>query len=278
MTDMQHEPASGARLTNEAYWNTTWSQRRLRKPGRWERHPAVRAMIRLIDGQLALLPPDRRARPRILEVGCADSYWLPFLARTRGADVTGVDFSEIGCEQAREQLARQQVQGTVVCGDFFAVAPLGKKFDLVISFGFIEHFEPPSRALAPMLSCLSAGGRLYAVVPNLHGVYGPLQWLINPSVYHAHVRLTQSELHAAALAAGLDDVRTGYSGGPLHFGVLNFAKGRTTRQSAILPTLGRLAGWVDRGIDALAGIAGARVDTPWFSPHAYVVGRRSAGR
>ncbi len=272
MTGSNHTPRADERLTSEAYWTSTWARRSLLAPARWERHPAVRAMARVIEAQLALLPDARREKPRVLEVGCADSYWLPYAARKWGADVTGVDFSATGCQQAEEQLERQGQTGTVICADFFAPNDFAHRFDLILSFGFVEHFDPPRMALRQMVGHLAEGGRLFAAVPNLAGAYGPMQWLINPAVYRAHVRLTAADLTMEAESAGVADPRAGYCGGPLHFGVLNFAKGRTAFMSRGLRQVGRALSVLDRNVARVSDLLGSRFDSGWFSPHAYVVG------
>ncbi len=265
---------SSERLTDEQYWTSTWTRRRVLDPARWASHPAVRAMAAVIEREVQRLPEVRRSHPRILEVGSADSYWLPYAARHWNANVTGIDFSPVGCEQAEEQLARQGLKGTIICGDFFEEVTRIRDIDLVISFGFVEHFSPPRLAIGPMRQCLGPDGRFFAAVPNLAGVYGPLQWLLNPEVYHAHIRLSAEILRAEAVEAGLAEATGGYCGGPLHFGVLNFAKGRTEWLSKAMRQVGRGLSVLDRGIAAAADRLGGRLDTAWFSPHAYVVGAR----
>lgn len=263
------------RLTDEAYWNSTWTRRRLLEPRRWRGHPAVRAMAAVIGREIGRLEPGRRSRPRLLEVGCADSYWLPFAAQEWNAEITGVDFSPMGCEQAEEQLARQGQRGTVVCADFFEFATQAQEFDIILSFGFVEHFRPPRRAFEPMMRQLAPGGRLFAAVPNLKGIYGPLQWLLSPEVYHAHVRCSAADLRIEATAAGLADAIGGYCGGPLHFGVLNFTKGRTPWLSRAMRHAGRAVSIIDRAVARAGDSLGGRLDSAWFSPHAYVVGGRA---
>ena len=59
----------------------------------------------LLDHRLrARLPVD--PSKRFLEVGCATGRWLIYFHRTFGYTVTGCDYSETGCAEARQSLAR----------------------------------------------------------------------------------------------------------------------------------------------------------------------------
>src|SRR5215207_3239913 len=41
----------------------------------------------------------------LLEVGCANSSWLPYFSQQFGFKIHGLDYSEIGCEQSRNILS-----------------------------------------------------------------------------------------------------------------------------------------------------------------------------
>src|SRR5947209_14244906 len=110
----------------------------------------------------ALLGEIERARPRtLLEVGCGDSSWLPYLARKTGAGVTGMDYSEQGCELARRRLLASGVDGQIVCADLLKAEPetVGR-FDFVYSLGLVEHFSDLEGILAALLKFVRPGGTL----------------------------------------------------------------------------------------------------------------------
>jgi len=46
---------------------------------------------------------------QLLEIGAARSIWLPYFAKQYGLHVTGIDYSEIGCEQAQQILDAENV-------------------------------------------------------------------------------------------------------------------------------------------------------------------------
>jgi SAM-dependent methyltransferase len=225
LSDVGNLDASG-RLTTKTYWDHTWGRPTdVRKRARRIRRLAA------FDHQLAGLLVDAvsRARstvdrPRILEVGCANSIWLPYLAREANADVVGVDFSERGCDLARLNLTAMGVEGTIVCDDFFDyVKQQTSAFDVVLSFGVIEHFPDVANILSTLASVLRPGGVLLATIPNLAGVYGPIQRVIDEEVWRKHVVLTVEELHECGRLAGLDGLASGHVGGLMRLSSLNFS-------------------------------------------------------
>jgi SAM-dependent methyltransferase len=142
---------------------------------------------------------------RILEVGCARSKWLPYFATRFGLDVSGLDYSEEGCAQARLILAQAGVGGAVVYGDMFdpPVDLLGR-FDAVVSFGLVEHFADTAAAHAALARFLVPGGTMITFIPNMGRSWvGWLQRLLDRDVYDVHVPLDRRQLLKANLDAGL---------------------------------------------------------------------------
>lgn len=139
-----------------------------------------------------------------LELGCAMSVWLPYFAKEFGFRVTGLDYSEIGCEQERQVLQKAEVQGEIICADFFnPPAELTEQFDYVYSSGVAEHFIPTERCLAAFASFLKPGGTMITIVPNLTGTVGWLTKACNRPVYDIHVLLENDDLQRAHEKAGL---------------------------------------------------------------------------
>src|SRR4051794_40483195 len=56
----------------------------------------------------------------VLEVGCGRSRWLPYLAKEFGFNVSGIDYSPVGCDQAEAILAAAHVNGRIVHADLFS--------------------------------------------------------------------------------------------------------------------------------------------------------------
>jgi len=140
----------------------------------------------------------------LAEVGCAQSVYLPYFAKQFGFKVCGIDRSKMGCDRARTILEREGVKGEVHCADFFSVpTQLIGRFDVVTSFGVVEHFQQTAEALRAMARLLKPGGRMFTNIPNLTGVLG-YQRLLDRVIYDAHVLLTRESLASAHREAGLE--------------------------------------------------------------------------
>ncbi len=209
---------------------------------------------------------------RLLEIGCAQSAWLPVFAREFGFEVCGLDYSELGCERTRRILERDQVAGNVVCADMFSPPPgMSGSFDCVVSFGVLEHFRNTSGALAAAGSFLKAHGRLITLIPNMRGLCGTLQRVLNRRVYEMHVPLNREDLVRAHAIAGLTVRYSSYVlGGNLC--VLNL-KNLCTR-----PLLYRMATrwqWrISKGFWALETVLPFPIHNRWTSPYLICVGER----
>src|SRR5690242_12585722 len=85
------------------YWDSRWNHKSLPPPAdprdaRWNNY-FVREVDRFVRSVIAgmLSPPIR-----ILEIGCANSRWLPYFAREYDLEVWGLDYSPTGCARARD--------------------------------------------------------------------------------------------------------------------------------------------------------------------------------
>ena len=159
----------------------------------------------------------------LLEIGCARSIWLPYFANEFGFEISGIDYSKIGCEQEREILANVGVPGEIVCADLFSPPRwMIGTFDAVVSFGVAEHFEDTATCITAFSEFLKPGGTVVTIIPNLTGLIGSVQKLINRPIYDIHLPLDVSALSQAHRLAGLEvrDCRYLMS---TNFGVNNLA-------------------------------------------------------
>jgi SAM-dependent methyltransferase len=208
-------------------------------------------------GRHAALEPDAT----VLEVGCAPAKWLVFFAERFGAKVEGIEYSAKGTELSRANLRLAGVEGTIHHADFFAFEP--KPFDLVLSLGFIEHFDDLERAFACHLKFVGPRGRLAIGVPNFRGLNRVVQRLADP----AHLRLHNLEAMDSSLyrrlaqSHGLQLEHVGYLGGfdPI---IIKHARRSLVRPIILLEALYRRFPVADR------------IDHRWLSSYLLVVLRR----
>jgi cyclopropane fatty-acyl-phospholipid synthase-like methyltransferase len=156
----------------------------------------------------------------LLEVGCGCSRWLPFFANG-GFSVAGIDYSTLGCEQARMILDREHTTGDIYERDAFdANSDLVGRFDVVVSFGVVEHFRDTTEPIRAFARYLKPRGLMISTCPNMTGILGFSQKLLNLSVYDGHVPLTTERMRGAHEMAGLTVTHCAYIGGP-DFHMLN---------------------------------------------------------
>lgn len=157
----------------------------------------------------------------MIEIGCGGSQWLPAFAKRFGFEVNGIDYSEEGCASARAILDQAGVQGRIIQADLFAPpADLEEKFDLVMSFGVLEHFPETAECLAAMSRYMKPSGKMVTVIPNMTGMAGWLQKIIDHTVHAMHVPLTREEVVEAHRYCDLEILFCDYSL-LLHLGVVN---------------------------------------------------------
>ncbi len=141
---------------------------------------------------------------KLLEIGCARSAWLPYFAKQFGFKVYGLDYSRTGCEQARQVLSGAGVQGEIICADFFSPPEsLLEEFDVVVSYGVVEHFEDTAACVEALSKFLKPGGMMITVIPNMVGLIGLLQKTLNRPVFNIHVPLDSDALAKAHYVTGL---------------------------------------------------------------------------
>ncbi len=100
-----------------------------------------------------------------LEVGAIPGRFLAYLALHHGYRVTGIDFAD-NHRVFHDTMAAYGIDGyEFIHGDFFSY-DFQKKFDVVASFGFVEHFEDIEDVIARHCDLVAAGGYLVISVPN----------------------------------------------------------------------------------------------------------------
>lgn len=87
------------------------------------------------------------------------------VARQRGCDAYGLDFSITAC-----QISNVRSPKTTICGDGLALPFPSASFDAVTNIGSLEHFEDMSVGVREMFRILKPGGIGCVSVPNTFGL------------------------------------------------------------------------------------------------------------
>jgi SAM-dependent methyltransferase len=166
-------------LTEVKFWEDYWRDCVL--PCEVDRYsPFDRCLAKTLAKRLEGVQGD------VFEVGCAPGKWLTFMARTFGMKASGIEYSEAGMRATRRNFELLGLSvDTIMAGDFFKTEPVAR-FDVVMSFGFIEHFDDPNEVVARHAGWLKPGGTLVIGVPNFNGIYRPLQWILDRSILDKH--------------------------------------------------------------------------------------------
>ncbi len=216
------------KLTTRAYWDGVWRHAKIPQPldphstalkdfGRRQWDQYLRRMLGRTNLLCASYPV------RLLEVGCGGSVLLPYFYKEFNFSVSGLDYSAFGCAKSRAIHEAARVPAEIYHGDMFdPPSQLQSQFDLVCSFGLIEHFRPPEEAITAISRFCRPGGYLLTTVPNLRGMLGAIQKAVNPPVYELHAPMSVTALAAAHSRSGLEVIEASPFG-TINLMVVNFS-------------------------------------------------------
>lgn len=135
-----------------------------------------------------------------LEIGCAPGHNLAYFARRFGYRVTGLDYARL--DLVRALLARLGIQDARLIDADFTTYDSAERYDVVASWGLVEHFADPAWAVRRQAAFVAPGGYLVVDVPNLRHVNGLVYRIALPRLLAAHNRLA---MDPRRLAAALGD-------------------------------------------------------------------------
>lgn len=255
-------------ITGKAHWDSVYEGASQAVTGQWA--PAgyeEKCLEQLLRKQIR----GRNIRS-ILEVGCGNSTWLPYLARATGAAVTGIDYSARGCELAKANLVAAGVEGTIIQGDIFSphLREAGQ-FDLVYSLGLVEHFDDLDAILGVLFQFVASGGLFLTEVPNLASVHGVLAYLYQPVLLARHRVISARRLRQAYESLGAKRVSSGLLG-TISFGIV--AWGIEPRYPELDPVILPVARLLTRAVHEVFSRVKVYGGLPLLAPFAFAVGEK----
>jgi len=140
-------------------------------------------------------------RGRLLDVGCADGFFLE-LARADGWEVAGVEISEPMAEETARQLGVPIVTS-------IEKLPEDAVYDAVTLWEVVEHFREPVAELRRLVRRLRPGGALMLSTPNVghwQAMNAPDAWNLFCPPAHL-VLFTDVSLKVALEKAGYSGIR-----------------------------------------------------------------------
>ena len=196
------------RLSSQVYWDEVLANAKLPRINTPKAYH-YNVTMRHIDKYMR--SPDYKT---LLEIGCGSSGWLPYFALTYGLKVSGLDYSEIGCKLAEENLKLQKIDyDEIICEDLLAShCTNGKKYDIIFSYGVIEHFDDPGKIVTIFSSLLNSGGIIITLVPNLNGFMRWISKRFVPDIFKMHKVISAADMRRYHSVNGLSCISSKYVG------------------------------------------------------------------
>jgi len=218
------------RKTERAYWEAVSEKPiRYRVPSKF--NVSVLNMTQLLQRYV-------KEGSRYIEIGCAPGKILAWAAQALKADVTGLDYSKEGIAKCCKLFEALELKGTFFHDDLFNHhMPLGS-FDVVASFGVIEHFDDVRPAVQRHIDLVKPGGVALIAVPNYGGIYGKLQgWFDAPNLSLHNLEIMKPSALVALVKSPDVESAQSYPFGFMSPWIVNFDK-RLPRFVAKLISLG----------------------------------------
>jgi 2-polyprenyl-3-methyl-5-hydroxy-6-metoxy-1,4-benzoquinol methylase len=197
-------------VTSAEYWERYWGNGKPRDPVYDKSRGVFLSYDQLIGDCFA------RSRSRIgerqlrfLDCGCGEGLILRFVAEQYpGTEVWGIEYCD-AIERARSMGRELGLNLHLIRQDLLEepLPELLGAFDVVASFGLIEHFTEPAKILRRIKGFVESGGWIITVIPNFQGMYNLLWKLYDSANYQHHVPIRWQAFLEAHVAAGLVDVQ-----------------------------------------------------------------------
>jgi 2-polyprenyl-3-methyl-5-hydroxy-6-metoxy-1,4-benzoquinol methylase len=188
-----HDSAGDA--AGKQYWNSIWEKlppiERYAGP-LYEQHPVLARFLAHSGGGDAI------------EIGCGSGNYMIYINKEFGYRVDGLDYSD-NMDYVRANLSYNGVHDSQLFNaNFFEFVP-PKKYDLVLSGGFAEHFDDYESVISRHAEWARPGGLVVVIVPNLTHIHKLLCGLFAPEVLRVHrfPLMRKSVMHQTLEKAGL---------------------------------------------------------------------------
>lgn len=154
---------------------------------------------RKIEALTAILPPPPAT---VLECGCGSAEVSVALA-SLGYRCTLLDAAPAALHVARRRFERQGLAATYTLGNVYRLPFPDNTFDVLTSFGLLEHFVDVDKVIAEMVRVVRPGGMFFAdIVPERFSVQ-TVGTIFNAGVRLAYYSLKGSPRRAAHEAGRL---------------------------------------------------------------------------
>jgi ubiquinone/menaquinone biosynthesis C-methylase UbiE len=155
MYNKKHEIQSNS----EKYYDKLYNQN---LDARWDDAPGKKVIL------AAFVDNIRTQKNTILDIGCGNGFFLNTIKKTNPVSgfeqmYVGIDFSEVAIEKAKKLypgITFEQMDAT-------AITFSNNLFDIIISYGSIEHIKNPLEALKNVQRVLKEDSLFFMMIPSL---------------------------------------------------------------------------------------------------------------
>lgn len=150
-----------------------------------------------------------------IELGGFPGYYSIYLKKYEQLDTTLFDYY-VHEGLVKQLLAKNGLQDgdiKIIEADLFNYTP-AEKYDMVLSFGLIEHFSDTKAIINTHLQFLKPGGTLFITLPNFTGVNGWVQRKFDLDNYNKHYIdcMNPAFLAESCKQLGLKNIESYYHG------------------------------------------------------------------
>ena len=179
-----------------------------------------------------LLPPDREIhrifkkflpinkQVEFIEIGCGLGNWCVYFKKYFKYKIYGIDYTEEGVRSCLRTLEKNKIVPQKIYLEDFTTYKFDKKFDVVFSTGFVEHFTNYQEVIQKHLDITKNGGFTIIIAPNIReGIYSEIQQRLNKKIWDGHIKIGPIELYNS-ISEKNKIIYHGYIG-KVNFGVVN---------------------------------------------------------
>jgi 2-polyprenyl-3-methyl-5-hydroxy-6-metoxy-1,4-benzoquinol methylase len=161
-------------LTDQKFWEAYWEK---------QEYPKLRSVF--FDDLITKF--GLRKDAKLLEIGGFPGQFGAYLKRKYGWDITILDYylepNIINQVEDVNQIERGSIK--YIKTDVLN-SPGDERYDLVCSFGLIEHFYETKKIIQSHLKYLVKNGSLFITIPNFTGLNGIFQKVFDRENYNKH--------------------------------------------------------------------------------------------
>jgi len=151
------------KLTDDKFWDNYW--KKVKVPCRIDLTFSFDRCLEKTFSRFLKADPN----VKLIEIGCAPGRWLVYFHEKYSYQISGIDNSETGVRKTHDNLRYHNIDRKIHRADLLKFRTPGR-YDVVLSLGFIEHFEEVDEVIEKHLSLLKPGGKLILGIPNFKGI------------------------------------------------------------------------------------------------------------